>query len=68
MRDERRRIFIEGIDYYVECGRWVFTAKYLQERGYCCKNGCRHCPYRTINDEDGKEPAGQKPSSGESLQ
>ncbi|MCB9795281.1 MAG: hypothetical protein H6741_21470 [Alphaproteobacteria bacterium] len=26
-------------------GRWVMTAKYLTDRGYCCGNGCRHCPY-----------------------
>ncbi|MCO5251589.1 MAG: DUF5522 domain-containing protein [Candidatus Kapabacteria bacterium] len=23
----------------------VFTEKYHLERGYCCKSGCRHCPY-----------------------
>ncbi|MCU0324132.1 MAG: DUF5522 domain-containing protein [Spirosomaceae bacterium] len=23
----------------------VFTEKYHKKRGYCCKNGCRHCPY-----------------------
>ncbi len=23
----------------------VFTANYLKDRGYCCGNGCRHCPY-----------------------
>jgi iron complex transport system substrate-binding protein len=23
----------------------VFTADYLRQRGYCCGNGCRHCPY-----------------------
>ncbi|MEM6723947.1 MAG: DUF5522 domain-containing protein [Bacteroidota bacterium] len=23
----------------------VLTAHYLEKRGYCCKNGCRHCPY-----------------------
>ncbi len=40
------RKLIEGIDYYYdEHGRWVFTEKYLKERGYCCKNGCKHCPY-----------------------
>ena len=38
--------WIEGQDYYVnEKGLVVFTAKYLLERGYCCGNGCRHCPY-----------------------
>jgi hypothetical protein len=23
----------------------VFTADYLRRRGYCCGNGCRHCPF-----------------------
>jgi hypothetical protein len=33
-------------DYYMdENGRVVFTAHFLQKRGYCCTNGCRHCPY-----------------------
>ncbi len=37
---------IQGIHFYVnENGFFVFTAKYLKERGYCCKNGCLHCPY-----------------------
>lgn len=36
---------VEGIDYYVENGLYVFTANYLLERGYCCQSGCRHCPY-----------------------
>ena len=36
---------VEGIDYYIENGFVVFTAHYLQKRGYCCESGCRHCPY-----------------------
>jgi len=36
---------IEGEDYYVENGKYVFTAHYLLKRGYCCESGCRHCPY-----------------------
>ena len=32
-------------DYYIENGAMVFTASYLQRRGYCCGSGCRHCPY-----------------------
>ncbi len=36
---------VENIDYYMENGFFVLTAKYLKERNYCCKNGCRHCPY-----------------------
>ena len=26
-------------------GLVVFTAEYLLQRGYCCGNGCKHCPY-----------------------
>lgn len=37
--------FIEDIDYYLEKSFWVFTAWHHLKRGYCCKNGCRHCPY-----------------------
>ena len=37
---------IEGEDfYYNEEGLMVLTKKYHLERGYCCGNGCRHCPY-----------------------
>lgn len=36
-----------GQDGYVDpaSGYLVFTAGYLWDRGYCCENGCRHCPY-----------------------
>ncbi|MDB5280649.1 MAG: hypothetical protein JWR61_5604 [Ferruginibacter sp.] len=37
--------FIEGIDFYLEKTFSVFTAWYHLKRGYCCNNGCRHCPY-----------------------
>ena len=40
----------EGEDfYYDELGRMVFTSAYLLKRGYCCGNGCRHCPYDHVN-------------------
>jgi len=26
-------------------GYIVFTEKYHLKRGYCCKSGCKHCPY-----------------------
>lgn len=26
-------------------GLFVLSAKFLADRGYCCENGCRHCPY-----------------------
>jgi hypothetical protein len=32
-------------DYYMDGKLMVFTAVYHKKRGYCCKNGCRHCPY-----------------------
>ena len=33
-------------DYYMsEEGFIVFTEKYHLKRGYCCKSGCKHCPY-----------------------
>jgi len=36
----------EGIDYYVnEDGLFVLTETYHLKRGFCCKSGCRHCPY-----------------------
>jgi len=41
---------IEGIDYYLnEQGLVVLTRKYHLERGYCCGNGCLHCPYNYEN-------------------
>ncbi|MEO8405018.1 MAG: DUF5522 domain-containing protein [Chitinophagaceae bacterium] len=37
---------IEHIHYYINDAGWVvLTEKYLLERGYCCGNGCLHCPY-----------------------
>ena len=35
----------EGIDYYMEGERVIFTALFHIKRGSCCGNGCRHCPY-----------------------
>ncbi|MBA3647041.1 MAG: hypothetical protein H0W62_00580 [Chitinophagales bacterium] len=36
----------EGEDYYINSdGMFVFTEQYHINRGYCCKNGCLHCPY-----------------------
>jgi hypothetical protein len=32
-------------DFYIENGLYVFTEAYHLKRGYCCKNGCRHCPW-----------------------
>jgi Family of unknown function (DUF5522) len=51
---------VEGIDFYMEGDRFVFTAVYHQKRGYCCNSKCRHCPYKT--GPDGKNaPDGEAP-------
>ena len=35
-------------------GFMVFTADYLLQRGYCCGNGCKHCPYdyKAVQNEE----------------
>jgi hypothetical protein len=44
-RKDEKPSFIEGVDYYFDAGLMVLTAHFLLKRGYCCGNGCRHCPY-----------------------
>ena len=36
-----------GLSSYLDpdSGYSVLTASYLAERGYCCSQGCRHCPW-----------------------
>ncbi|HLY71565.1 MAG TPA: DUF5522 domain-containing protein [Puia sp.] len=42
--------FEEGEDYYYNPdGLLVLTEKYHLQRGYCCGNGCKHCPYNYQN-------------------
>jgi 2-iminoacetate synthase ThiH len=31
--------------YYLENDKVVFTSEYHLQRGNCCGNRCRHCPY-----------------------
>jgi len=41
---------VEGEDYYLnEQGYMVLTEKYHLQRGNCCGNGCKHCPYQYKN-------------------
>ena len=41
---------IEGEEYYFDAtGLLVFTEKYLLQRGTCCGNVCRHCPFNYKN-------------------
>ena len=30
-------------------GLFVFTRDHLVQRGWCCGNRCRHCPYDHVN-------------------
>ena len=46
---------IAGIDYYLEDGKVVFTEKYHKDRGQCCGNKCRHCPYTPKHKKGNKE-------------
>ena len=41
---------VEGVHYYInEEGYVVLTEQYHLENGYCCGNGCKHCPYQYEN-------------------
>jgi hypothetical protein len=40
-----KKEFIEGVHFYLDNGKVVFTEQYHIERGHCCGNKCRHCPY-----------------------
>ncbi|SHM30819.1 hypothetical protein SAMN05444266_107336 [Chitinophaga jiangningensis] len=49
-----KKSLIEKVDfYYNEQGYMVFTEKFHLDRGHCCGNGCKHCPY---NYEQVPEP------------
>jgi hypothetical protein len=46
----------ENVDYYMDPrGFRVMTEKYLTERGYCCGNGCKHCPYFPSHQKGNRE-------------
>jgi hypothetical protein len=35
----------DDLYYKNEEGKTILTEEYLLMRGYCCSNGCLHCPY-----------------------
>ena len=37
--------FIRDVHYYLDGDKVVFTEAYYLQRGYCCGNKCRHCPF-----------------------
>lgn len=73
---DMKNSWIEGKDfYYNEQGYIVLTAKYHLDRGYCCGNGCRHCPYSYVNVTEPKRSSlpnlpknRDRPSEGGALE
>lgn len=42
--------FIENVHYYFnERGLMVLTEYFHLQRGYCCGQGCKNCPYNHEN-------------------
>jgi Family of unknown function (DUF5522) len=45
-----KKKLVEGLDFYFnDMGYIVLTEHYHLEKGFCCGNGCLHCPYDYIN-------------------
>jgi hypothetical protein len=58
---------IENVDfYYNERGLMVLTEKYHLERGHCCGNGCRHCPfeYEQVSEPRRSQLLAQRKTNG----
>jgi|TARA_E500000178_G_C16475999_1_gene510899 hypothetical protein len=57
------------MDYYYDGPNVVFTEGFHLRRGYCCNNGCRHCPYeKTITKKiqgSSRLSAGEADTQGE---
>ncbi|HTJ85592.1 MAG TPA: DUF5522 domain-containing protein [Polyangiaceae bacterium] len=52
---------VEGVDYYMEGDKLVFTADYHRKRGYCCNSRCRHCPYKGTSEDTARILLGPVP-------
>lgn len=56
----------EGVHYYInDDGYIVLTAQYHLEKGFCCGNGCLHCPYNYENVEEPRRTELLRQRSGE---
>ena len=57
---EKRLLHNKGLtpqDYYLDAnGLLIYTACYLLKRGYCCRTGCRHCPWGFKVDQEKRSP------------
>lgn len=55
------KTLVKGKDfYYNEQGLMVLTRAYHLERGRCCGNGCRHCPFDYVNVRKTDKEASRK--------
>ena len=49
----KKPLFNDDEEFYInDSGMFVFTAEFLLKRGYCCGNGCLHCPFDYKNVVD----------------
>lgn len=55
-REDAERVPLPG-EFYFEGPYMVFTEAYHLRRGYCCRSGCRHCPYG-FREEDSESNKG----------
>ncbi len=52
----KKTLFDDDEEFYInDDGLYVFTTEYLLKRGYCCGNGCLHCPYEYKNVKDAEK-------------
>ena len=47
--------------YFDANGLMVMTEKYHLHRGFCCKSGCRHCPYGFKKEKEPEEKKTEEP-------
>lgn len=48
-----KKRLVEGEDFYYNEDRlMVLTEKFHLEKGFCCGNGCEHCPFDYINVDE----------------
>lgn len=45
----RGQPLLEGIDFKIEHGLYVFSRWFHLKRGQCCGHACRNCPYGQVN-------------------
>ena len=63
-----KKVLFDDDEFYInDGGLYVFTAEYLLKRGYCCGNGCLHCPfdYKNVLDEVKKKKLIEKQINSE---